>query len=191
MISTISGEILQIDESSMTVSVGGIGFKIFVPKPLLAMSTLGTHTSLSTHLIVRENELSLYGFETFEEKQFFILLLGVDGIGPKVALSMLSALTIDAIQHAINTDQPDLLGKVPGIGKRTALKIQIYLKDKLPKGNMAVIGATFSEHDADLLAALTSLGYSVVESQKAIQSLPKNVELSLEDKIRACLSFFQ
>jgi Holliday junction DNA helicase RuvA len=191
MIANLSGEILFIDDSSLTVSVGGIGFKVFVPKILLNSKNLGDHISLSTYLVVRENELSLYGFETPEEKQFFTMLLGVDGIGPKVALSILSTMTIDSIQHAINSDQPDLLSKVPGVGKKTAQKIQLYLKDKVAKGNLSITGMAFSEHDADLLAALTTLGYSVVESQRAIQSLPKDQDLSLEDKIRTCLSFFQ
>ena len=152
---------------------------------------MGDSISLFTHLLVRENDLSLVGFENMEEKQLFTTLLGVDGIGPKVALSILSTLSIDAIINAIESEEPDLLSKVPGVGKRTAQKIQLYMKDKLGLKSGSGLGGHISESDADLLAALTALGYSVVESQRAIQSLPKGQELSLEDKIRHCLSNFQ
>ncbi len=191
MIASLTGDVQFIEENAIVVNVGGVGLRVFVPKYLAASKNIGDPVSVSTHLVVRENDLSLFGFESPEEKQLFVQLLGVDGVGPKVAMSILSTLSIDAIFNAITSDQPDLLSKVPGVGKRTAQKIQIYLKDKTGLGSpLAQIGR-IDESDADLLAALTSLGYSVVESQKAIQGLPKGNQLSLEDKIRYCLSSFQ
>lgn len=191
MIASLTGEIALIEESAIILNVHGVGFRVMVPKYVAASKNLGDLLTLFTHLLVRENDLSLVGFETAEEKQFFLLLLGVDGIGPKVALSILSTLSIDAIYNAIESEEPDLLSKVPGVGKRTAQKIQLYLKDKLNLKGGAGFGVLMTESDTDLLAALTALGYSVVESQRAIQALPKGQALSLEDKIRLCLSNFQ
>ena len=191
MIASLTGEISLLEDSAIVLNVHGVGFRVMVPKYVAASKNLGDSLTLFTHLLVRENDLSLVGFETAEEKQFFMMLLGVDGIGPKVALSILSTLSIDAIYNAIESEEPDLLSKVPGVGKRTAQKIQLYLKDKLNQKAGAGLGALMTESDTDLLAALTALGYSVVESQRAIQSLPKGQVLSLEDKIRLCLSSFQ
>ncbi len=191
MISSLRGELTQIEENALILQNSGLGFRVFVPKPLISKFTLGDFILLQTHLVVRENDLSLYGFETTGDRQLFLMLLGVDGVGPKLALSVLSTLDLDAVKQAVFSDEPDLLSRVPGVGKRTAQKMQLYLKDRLkPTGPMEKL-ITMSETDSELLSALTSLGYSVVEAQSALQSLPKDAPDDLESKIRLALSYFQ
>jgi Holliday junction DNA helicase RuvA len=115
----------------------------------------------------------------------------VDGVGPKVALSVLSTLNLDTVQRAVFSDEPDLLSRVPGVGKKTAQKIQLYLRDRLkPVSGLEKI-ASMSDTDSEVLAALTSLGYSVVEAQTALQSLPKDAPDDVEQKLRLALGYFQ
>jgi Holliday junction DNA helicase RuvA len=190
MIATLRGEILQSEETALIVEVGGVGFRVFVPKPLLTKFKSGEMVLLQTHLVVRENDLSLYGFETASDRQLFLTLLGVDGVGPKVALSVLSTLDLDAVQRAVFSEEADLLSRVPGVGKKTAQKIQLYLKDRLkPLSGLERIAA-MSDTDSEVLAALTSLGYSVIEAQTALQSLPKDAPDDVEQKLRLALGYF-
>jgi Holliday junction DNA helicase RuvA len=191
MIATLRGEVIQIEDNALIIEVGGVGMRVFVPKPLLTRFNTGEIILLQTHLVVRENDLSLYGFETAGDRQLFLTLLGVDGVGPKVALSVLSTLNLDAVQRAVFSDEPDLLSRVPGVGKKTAQKIQLYLKDRLkPMSGLEKI-ASMSDTDSEVLAALTSLGYSVVEAQTALQSLPKDAPDDVEQKLRMALGYFQ
>jgi Holliday junction DNA helicase RuvA len=191
MIATLRGEVIQIEDNSLIIEVGGVGLRVFVPKPLLTKFDTGEIILLQTHLIVRENDLSLYGFETASDRQLFLTLLGVDGVGPKVALSVLSTLNLEAVQRAVFSEEPDLLSRVPGVGKKTAQKIQLYLKDRLkPLSGLEKI-ASMSDSDSEVLAALTTLGYSVVEAQTALQSLPKDAPDDVEQKLRLALGYFQ
>jgi Holliday junction DNA helicase RuvA len=139
---------------------------------------------------VRENELTLYGCASEEELGLFRLLLGVSGIGPKVALSILSFLTPDRLQAAIAQEDVTTLARVPGIGPKTAKKLVFDLKDKvavgLPPGKPQPV---LTEADVDLIAALTSLGYSVAEAQEAIRHLPRE-PLPLEEQVRLALAYF-
>ena len=121
---------------------------------------------------------------------FRSILLGVDGVGPRVALSVLSTLTLDAIQRAIFTDEAEILSRVPGVGKKTAQKIALHLKDKLKPADALSQVAAMSDADSEVLAALTSLGYSVVEAQAAIQSLPKDAPKDVEERLRLTLQYF-
>ncbi len=191
MIATLRGEVIQIEETALILEVGGVGMRVFVPKPLLTRFNTGEMILLQTHLVVRENDLALYGFETAGDRQLFLTLLGVDGVGPKMALSVLSTLNLEAVQRAVFSDEPDLLSRVPGVGKKTAQKIQLYLKDRLkPISGLEKIAA-MSDTDSEVLAALTSLGYSVVEAQTALQSLPKDAPDEVEEKLRLALGYFQ
>ena len=144
-----------------------------------------------THLVVREDALTLYGFESQSDRDLFNVLLGVDGVGPKVALSVLSTMTLDAIQRAIFADEGELLSKVPGVGKKTAQKMALHLKDKLKPTDALSRIATMSDADSEVLAALTALGYSVVDAQAAIQSIPKEAAKEVEERLRIALGYFQ
>ena len=191
MIATLRGEIAQIEDNALVVEVGGVGLRVFAPAPLRDKLKVGETALLYTHLIVRETDLSLYGFETTADRALFTTLLGVDGVGPKVALSVLSTLNLDTVQRAVANDESDLFATVPGIGKRTAQKILLYLHDRLkPTGALQAVAA-MSDTDSEVLAALTTLGYSVVEGQTALQSLPKDAPDDVEQRLRMALQYFR
>lgn len=189
MIATLRGEVSQIEENALIVEVGGVGLRVFVPAPVRINAKAGEILFMFTHLVVREDALTLYGFESQADRDLFNILLGVDGVGPKVALSVLSTLTLETIQRAIFADEEELLGKVPGVGKKTAQKIAIHLKDKLKPGDALSKIAALTDYDSEVLAALTSLGYSVVEAQAALQSLPKDAPKDVEERLRFALQY--
>lgn len=169
---------------------GGIGFKIAVPEPTAARFQDGAAVFLHTYLQVREDALSLFGFETEEELAIFELLLTVSGVGPKVALSTLSTLSPDALRLALANNEPAMISRVPGVGKRTAEKIVVELKDKIkaPATGIEAL-ANINAADAEVIDALIALGYSVVESQRAVQALPKDVT-QVEERLRLALRNF-
>jgi len=191
MIATLRGEVTQIEENAIVVEVSGVGMRVFVPVPLRERLHAGDLALLYTHLVVREDALSLYGFETVPERALFLMLLGVDGVGPKVALSVLSTLTIDSVQRAVFSEQEEILHRVPGVGKKTAQKIILYLHDRLkPVAGLENVAA-MSDTDSQVLAALTALGYSVVEAQSALQAIPRDAPEELEERLRLALQYFK
>jgi len=191
MIATLRGEITQIEDNAVVLESGGVGIRVFVPSVLRERLKTGEAAFLYTHLIVREDALTLYGFETQAERDLFALLLGVDGVGPKSALSVLSTLSLDAVRRAVFSEEVDLLSRVPGVGKKTAQKIVLYLQDRLkPLSGLEKVAA-MSDVDSEVLAALTALGYSVVEAQTAIQSIPKDAPAEVEERLRLALGYFQ
>ena len=190
MIATLRGEIDQLEDNAFIVEVGGVGLRVFVPAPLRGRKKAGEGVVLYTHLVVREDALNLYGFESQAERDLFTLLLGVNGVGPRVSLSVLSTLTLEAVQRAVLAEESEILARVPGVGKKTAQKIVLHLHDRLkPVGGLERLAA-LSDKDGEVLAALTSLGYSVIEAQTAIQSLPAEAPDSVEERLRLALQFF-
>ena len=191
MIATLRGEVSQIEDNAIILEVGGVGLRVFVPAPLRTRLKAGETAFLYTHLVVREDALTLYGFESQADRELFHILLGVDGVGPKVALSVLSTMTLDAVQRAVFADEAELLSRVPGVGKKTAQKIALHLKDKLKPTDALAKVAAMSDKDSEVLAALTSLGYSVVEAQAAIQAIAKDAPDDVEARLRLALQYFQ
>jgi len=190
MIATLRGEISQIEDNAIILEVGGVGLRVFVPSPLRTRLKVGEALLLFTHLVVREDALTMYGFDSQADRELFNILLGVDGVGPKVALSVLSSMTLDAVQRAVFADEGDLLSRVPGVGKKTAQKMALHLKDKLKPTDALARVAAMSDTDGEVLAALTALGYSVVEAQAAIQSLSKDAPDDTEERLRLALGYF-
>jgi len=190
MIGTLRGEIVQLEENAFIVEVGGVGLRVFVPAPLRGRKNVGEGIVLYTHLVVREDALNLYGFESQADRELFTLLLGVDGVGPRVSLSVLSTLPLETVQRAVLSEESQVLARVPGVGKKTAQKIVLYLHDRLkPEGGLEKLAA-LSDKDGEVLAALTALGYSVVEAQTAIQSLPADAPPDVEERLRLALQHF-
>lgn len=191
MIASLNGTLRAIGKDFLVVQVGGIGFQVFVPGTLFdGLEGVGQELCLYTHLHVRENELTLYGFATQEEVALFRLLQTVPGIGPKVALSLLSRLPPDRLRATIAQGDEAVLARVPGIGPKTAKKLVFDLKDRLAAELPA--GAprpALAETDADLIAALTGLGYSLAEVQEALRTLPRE-PLPLEEQVRLALAYF-
>ncbi|NJN44623.1 MAG: Holliday junction branch migration protein RuvA, partial [Anaerolineae bacterium] len=120
MIATVHGKVTYKEKESLIIEIGGVGLEVLVPAQLREETARGESVSLHTYLVVRETELTLYGFETREEKEFFELMLGVSGVGPKIALSTISTLNPDAIRRAVFHEQPEVFSRVPGLGKKTA-----------------------------------------------------------------------
>lgn len=193
MIASVEGEVIGIGDSFIVVRVGGgVGLQIFTPTPLRARLRMMERIFLHTHLIVREDLLALYGFENEQEREYFNLLLGVNGVGPRLALSVLSTLSIDAIRRAVASEQSEVFARVPGVGKRTAQKILLHLQDKIKSGDFLDLpGANVAGIDEAVLEALTTLGYSVVEAQSAIQSIPRDTsQEDVEERLRIALQYF-
>jgi Holliday junction DNA helicase RuvA len=190
VIASLEGTVAAVGSNHVIVTVGGVGFRVYVPDNVLHhVGGPGTHIRLFTHLYVRENELALYGCTTHEELEVFQLLLGVSGIGPKIALMTLSFLSPERLRVAIVKEQVDVLAQVPGVGPKTARRVIFQLKDKLALGPLEA-APPLTDQDAEVIAALTALGYSVVEAQTALQSLPRDSELSIEERLRLALAYF-
>jgi Holliday junction DNA helicase RuvA len=190
MIATISGEITQVEDNALIIETGGVGLRVFIPKPLRERSKAGERIFLHTHLVIREDDWKLFGFEFQADRELFTILLGVDGVGARTAMAVVSTLNIDTVQRAVFNNEPDLLNRVPGVGKKTAQKIVLYLHDKLKPASGLEKIATMSDADSEVLAALTALGYSVVEAQTAIQSIPKDSVDNVEERLRLALQQF-
>jgi holliday junction DNA helicase RuvA len=190
LIASLSGKVRFIEGNSLIVEIGGVGISVQVPSPLRSRLQPGESIYLFTHLIVRQDSLTLYGFETAETRDYFILLLGVDGIGPRLALGIISALDPIAIRRAVFNEQADIFSQVPGVGKRTAQKILLHLQDRVVGEDGLKPYAPMKEVDSEVLTALTSLGYSVVEAQTAIQSIPADAADDIETRLMLALQFF-
>jgi len=189
MIASISGKVIQLTKETVIIDINGLGIEVFVPKPLLSETEAGDLLYLYTYMLVREDNISLYGFASLEEKQLFLQFLAVGGIGPKLSLSILSSLSIDNIRSAILSEKPDYFSRVPGIGKKTAQKIIIQMQGKLPDSDGLAIRSITDVDDA-VVDALISLGYSVVEAQTALQTIPKDTPDDVETKLRVALQYF-
>ena len=190
MISRLSGTVWSLGEHSVVIRVGGVGFQVHVPDSVLAeLGEPGRPVDLFTHLHVRENELTLYGFPTPEDVALFKLLLSVSGVGPRVALSVLSNTSLETLQQAVAREEAGLLARVPGVGPKTAKSIIFHLKDRLPTAGRGPV-APLQDEDAEVIAALTGLGFSLIEAQTALQSLPRERELPVEERVRLALGYF-
>ena len=188
MIGRIRGEIVEKREDSLLVDVGGVGFVVHAPTNLLDELD-GRSVTLFTHLHVREAELTLYGFSDRESLQLFRTLLSVPGIGPKVALAILSHMPVETLRQAVARDEVALLARVPGIGPKKARQIVFALKDKLGAEDVWAAGPAITDADSEVLAALTVLGYSAAEAQAALRALPaESRQESVEERVRMALS---
>jgi len=187
MIATLEGILEYRGEDSVIINVGGIGFRVYVSSSTSSqLGAVKSRVSLYTHLHVREDSISLYGFASSEELTLFKSLISVTGIGAKLALTLLSALNPEQLVMAITSGDIDLLSQTPGIGKKIASRLVVELRGKLEKEWKEVAWPLAPEH-VDVIAALTGLGYSVTEATKAISRLPDSEGLSLEEKVRMTL----
>lgn len=175
MIAQIIGKITQKGDKYLVVNTGGVGYLLYVSNDLLAKSpALGSSIELWTYMAVRENAMELFGFETIDEKNFFELLLSVSGIGPRSALSILSIAPMETIKKAIGSGDTSYLTKVSGIGRKTAEKIVVELRDKLASlGHKDETGSLRGE--SDVLEALQSLGYSLNDARNAVKEIPDTI----------------
>jgi len=187
MIATLEGILEYRGTDSIILNVGGIGFQVYVPGSTLSqLGVVKGKVSLYTHLHLREDNVSLYGFASGEELTLFQNLISVSGIGPKAALGLLSALKPEQLIMAISSGNIDLISQVPGIGKKIASRLVVELRGKLEK-EWKDVALPLGQESADTIAALTGLGYSLTEATNAVSKLPDSKELSLEEKIKMAL----
>lgn len=188
MLAHLRGILAEKRAGWVVVEVGGLGFRVSVPASSLPLlGEPGSPVELHTHLHVRENELSLYGFLTEGELALFEALLGVSGIGPRAALALLSHLSVEELSLAIAQEQVEVLSSVPGVGAKTARKVILELRDKVARAaGVQAISPELARADSEALAALVSLGYTVVEAQRALQTVPPDV-LDVAERLRLAL----
>ena len=190
MIAVIRGEVIGKGEDNLVIETGGIGFKVFTTQDTATQTVVGDPVFFFTYLVVREDALTLFGFVTEELRDLFVLLLGVNGVGPRSSLAILSSMSPDAIRRSVISETPDLFTRVPGIGKKTAQQILLHLQGKI-SGEISISREPGTiEIDAQVLDALTGLGYSIVEAQAAIQSIPKGSASDVETRLRLALQYF-
>lgn len=199
MIGYIKGILEEIDEQTITVDNHGMGYRIFVPGSAFSGAvSIGQELKIYTYLSVREDAMQLFGFLTRDDLQVFKLLLGVNGIGPKAGLGILSALSADELRFAVLADDAATIAKAPGIGKKTAQKLILELKDKLSLEdafekkleNQAVKNAAPSGNQQNIheaVEALAALGYSSTEALRAVKKVEHADTMSVEELLKAAL----
>ncbi len=190
MIAAVQGVVEARGKDWVVVAVGGVSLRVFGPASSLArVGSPGDTIRLHTHLVVREDNLSLYGFPTEDELELFQVLLGVSGIGPRNALGILSALPPEQLVAALAAGNVDLLTKVPGIGKKTAARIVLELRGKLtlPEGDVTAALPVVLGANAEVVEALTALGYSLAEASTAVSQIEVEANLPVEERLRRAL----
>ena len=191
MIGRISGTLIEKHPPLVLVDVGGVGYEIDVPmSTFYNLPGIGEKVALHTQLIVREDAHQLYGFSTHDERAAFRQLLKISGVGPKLALTILSGMSVAELSHVVAAQEVGRLTKIPGIGKKTAERLLLELRDKLPGAAAALLISGAEPGPAarnDVLDALLALGYNEREASWAVKQLPANLDVS--DSIRQALKF--
>ena len=190
MIASLEGIIDAVSKDGLIVNVNGIGFKVTVTTSVLSeMGITGREVKLYTHFHVREDDMSLFGFGSLDELKLFETLISVSGLGPKTGMAMLSAMNADQVAMAIASGSVETLTTIPGIGKKTADRLILELKDKVGGVMISTPAGRAAQENADVVSALVSLGYSVQETTKAVNALPSGKKLSLEEKVKLTLQY--
>ncbi len=182
MISCLTGTIARKTPRALIIDVGGVGFKVFAPSHTIEKVAAEKTLSLHTHLAVRDDALDLYGFASADELEFFELLIGISGIGPKSALSILNVASPETIKKAVATRDTSYLTKVSGIGKKTADRIVRELEDKIG----ALEGGTTVAEEVDVVEALRAIGYSSAEAREALGKIDKKIT-GTGERVKAAL----
>jgi Holliday junction DNA helicase RuvA len=190
MIAFVRGNVALSSTDHIIVDVGGVGVLVNTTLSAAAAAVEGEPIYLHTVLVVREDAWALYGFLAHAERDLFNLLTSVSGIGPRLGLSILSHMSLDRLRQAVLNKQPELLTRVPGIGKKTAEKIVFELRDKLRGVAEAAPSGDAADVNADVIEALITFGYSQSEAQAAIKSIPAETPNDFEERMRVALAYF-
>ena len=183
MIGSIKGKVQYKGSNYIILETSGVGYKVFVTPTLLFSLKQGQEQGLVTLTYVREDQITLYGFETLKELEFFELLLTVSGVGPKSAIGIMSLASLEMIKSAIVSEDPTVFTKVSGIGRKTAERVIVELKEKLKN---EVDAAPVAKEHSEALDALMALGYSQQEARDALKEVPKEVS-NLQEKVKIAL----
>lgn len=186
MIGRLTGMLLEKNPPLITLDVHGVGYEVDVPmSTFYNLPGVGERVALFIHMVVREDGQFLYGFLTDDERATFRQLLKISGIGARIALAVLSGLSANELAQAVAMQEVGRLVKIPGIGKKTAERLLLELRDKLPKRGAASMLDTVPDAGSDILSALLALGYSEREAMLAMKQLPEGASVS--DGIRQAL----
>ena len=186
MISGIEGNLKSLGDNYVDISVGGVTFRIHIPTGLIPDNVaIGDPVSQSTSRQIRQDSLSVYGFNSENMRDFFETLITINSVGPRLALAILSIFDSETLHTAVETEDSDSLTRVPGVGKRTANSIILELKGKIEQ--LAPDIQRLSPDD-DVFNSLTALGYSIQEAREAVRSIPEDIT-NTEEQLRASLQF--
>ncbi|MFZ6032182.1 MAG: Holliday junction branch migration protein RuvA [Melioribacter sp.] len=189
MIGYLRGKILSVKPTRLILDVNGVGYKLNISIATYEKISDSKEAELHTYLVVKDDALDLYGFYNEEEKEMFELLIGVSGVGPKTALGILSGIRAGEIKRAIITGDVSKIVSAPGIGRKTAERLILELKDKIKTVGEPEQAAGLSDISGDAIAALVNLGYNQKTAEKAVRAaLDKNPSIALEDLIKEALS---
>lgn len=185
MITAVNGKIAKVGPDWVDIDMGAISFRVNVPTSMVSrIGGLGEAVRLYTSMQIRADSLTLYGFESDDSRRSFESLIGINGVGPRLALSVLSMFSPDDLSDAVSSEDVSAFSKVPGVGKKTAGRIVLELKGQLaPEWEISTDGGGAVE----VLEALTALGYSITEARKAVASLSPESDQTTEERVRAAL----
>lgn len=194
MIGMLRGKVWEAATERLVLDVNGVGYILLVPYVLLNKARTGQELTLYTHLIPKEEEFLLFGFATLAEKQLFLAMLSVNGIGPKTALSILSTFTVEQVESAIAQENVNLLTKVPGLGKKTAQRAVLELKEKFRASSGVRLTAEPGAGGSEALDSMLALGFSLDEARWALaqvqeQGGEEEQGLSTEQQLKLALRF--
>ena len=200
MIGYLSGKVFDINGAMVTILVGGVGFNVMMPKDGAILFNVGDEIGIHTYMHVRENEIGLYGFIDTVEKEVFNLLIGVSGIGPRSAMQMLGSADVKSILYAIRNEDEKMLSSLPGIGKKTAARLILELKEKVEKEFPQVTQSNVTEKEKsmskktslienDLTDALSALGYQAYEIKKLYESTDVLEETDINVALKKALQY--
>jgi holliday junction DNA helicase RuvA len=193
MIGMLRGSVWEIQSERLVLDVHGTGYLLIVPYGLLAKALPGQELVVYTHVVIREDDLSLYGFSSFEEKQLFLEMISVSGIGPKAAISLLSTFGAGQIESAIASENLNLLTKVPGIGKKIAQRLILELKEKFKGHNSPTSGEGITSNPiihnhSEALQTLIALGFGLEEARKALGYVQQDEgDFTTEEQVKKAL----
>jgi Holliday junction DNA helicase RuvA len=187
MIAGLEGKISALGTDHVVLNVGGVFYRVAMPGPLVGgIGQVGDTIRLHTHLYVREDQLALFGAPEERQIKLFETLLGVSGIGPKAALTIMGTMPVDALQGAIASGNIQLLTRIPGIGAKSAARLVLELKGKIDANTLAA-ATPATVATGEVVEALSSLGYNPAEIQAALSAIPKDSEMGTEDMIMFAL----
>jgi Holliday junction DNA helicase RuvA len=188
MIARLTGTVIDLGADSLVVDVGGVGYLVHAPVSVIAAAQVGADVTLHTHLVVREDSMTLYGFLDAHEGRLFQTLTSVSGVGPKVGLALLSIMDADELSFAIASGNAASLARATGVGQKLAARVVVELKDKMTSA--AAPSTTPGVESEEIVAALMALGYSQAEATDAVARADLPEDAAIEEKVRLALAYF-
>ncbi len=185
-IARLKGVVAERGPDWLIVDVGGVGYLVYGPAGTVARAKVGAEMSLHTHLAVREDDMTLYGFASAEERRLFQTITAVNGVGPKAGLALLSVMAVDELSYAIASGNAAALARAPGVGPKLASRIVLEVRGKLAPEAPAALPGEASE----VVAALVGLGYTQAEATEAVAKSELPADAPVEDKVRLALGYF-